>query len=79
MITKKNMLLVFSIIAIFFAVAVAIFGLRQLAYMKSLDSDTETLKSVSADDNLDSIQSDIEDTSLENLDKESSEIEVLLN
>ncbi|MEK7470822.1 MAG: hypothetical protein AAB622_02400 [Patescibacteria group bacterium] len=65
MISHKNMILVLATVAVFGAVAVSIFSMRQLAYQKSSD--------------LDSIEVDLNSTNLDNLDKESSEIQTLLN
>ena len=79
MISHKNMILLLALVAIFGAVAVSVFSMRQAAYKKSLDAQTETLKTVSANDDLNSIEKDLNSTNLDSLDKESSEIQTLLN
>ena len=65
MISHKNMILVLATVAVFGAVAVSIFSMRQLAYQKSSD--------------LDSIEVDLNSTNFDNLDKESTENQNLLN
>lgn len=73
------MLPVLCVVVIITAVIVALVNIKQSAYIKSLDAETETLKTVSKSDELNSIESDLNNTSLDNLDKESPEIETLLD
>ena len=68
MVKKKDMLPMLSIVAIIASVFVALYSLNQLAIKKSAMSDEVS-----------SIETDLNSTNFDSVDKESAEIESLLN
>lgn len=70
------------ILAAFLVVALGIMGYmayRQNVLLASLDKPTETFKSQSSEDDINSIEKDSEDTNFDDIDKELIDIETELN